>query len=267
MTRSQGVAICLGAFLMSAPCFGLRIVENANEFLYHGRIFAGGAIEIKGVNGDVAAEPSSSGEVEVLAVKEGSLSNPEQVRIEVVEHDGGATICAIYPESEFKLRNTCAPGEGGDLSVYNNDVFVQFTVRVPHHVRFVGRTANGRVSAKGLRGGVEAHTVNGNVDIEETSGAKVKTVNGSIRAALDPAAHHRPVDLESVNGNVTVKLAPSAGVELEATTVNGGIANQLLLAQQFDVTPQHVAGRTGCAAGPRIEVRTVNGDIRLEQSN
>src|SRR4051794_36695955 len=94
----------------------------AQDFRWHGSVGQGRSIEVKGVNGDVIAEPSGSNEVEVTAEKRSRRDNPEDVRIEVVPHAGGVTICAVYPSRERGGPNECAPGKGGRMNVQNNDV-------------------------------------------------------------------------------------------------------------------------------------------------
>src|SRR3954468_21930364 len=92
---------------------------SAQDFRWHGAIPQGSSIEIKGVNGDVKAEPSGSNEVEVVAEKQARRDNPDDVRIEVVPHAGGVTICAVYPSRERGGQNECAPGNGGRMNVQN----------------------------------------------------------------------------------------------------------------------------------------------------
>src|SRR5438132_12128605 len=91
-----------------------RAAAAQNEFHWKGRIAPGKAIEIKGVNGDVRAV-AGSGETEVTAVKHAHRSDPDEVKIEVVEDEGGVTICAVYP-SDGRRENRCEPGEGGHMS-------------------------------------------------------------------------------------------------------------------------------------------------------
>src|ERR1044072_9160961 len=105
--------------------------QQGNEFRWREALAAGKVIEIKGVNGNVEATPSSSGEVEVVAVKSARRSNPEDVRIEVVRHSEGVTICAVYPNVDGCRANTCEPGSGGHINTRNNDTEVSFTVRIP----------------------------------------------------------------------------------------------------------------------------------------
>ena len=77
----------------------------AQDFTWSGAVPQGRAIEIKGVNGDVRAEPSGSNQVEVTAVKTGRRDDPASVRIEVVPHGGGVTICAVYPSAPGREAN------------------------------------------------------------------------------------------------------------------------------------------------------------------
>ena len=152
------------------------------EFHWAGKVAAGAAVEIKGVNGGIVATGAAGGGVEVTAIKKGRKSDPAEVKVEVVEHAGGVTICAVYPSSG--APNECKPGEGGRMSVRDNDVNVEFRVKVPAGVRFVGRTVNGGIEASGITADAEAHTVNGGVELDATGTARAETVNGGITARL-----------------------------------------------------------------------------------
>src|SRR3954470_9934695 len=96
------------------------------DFQWHGQLTSGQAIEIKGINGDVRATASSSGEVEVTATRTARRSNPSDVRIEVLPHAGGVTICAVYPDHPGREPNRCEPGGGGHSNTRDNDTVVHF---------------------------------------------------------------------------------------------------------------------------------------------
>ena len=135
--------------------------RSADDFQWRGNVRPGGTIEVKGVNGDVTAVPASGPDVEVTAERKARRNNPEDVRLEVVEHADGVTICAVYPSKDANQPNECRPGTQGRMNVQNNDVSVRFVVHVPAGVRFDGRTVNGDVDAQGLNGPVALATVNG----------------------------------------------------------------------------------------------------------
>ena len=121
------IAVIAAALLAVAPvAYG-----QSNEFRWHGVIAPGSAIEIKGVNGGIRAEAAAGNEVEVVADKRARRDNPEDARIDVVPHGDGVTICAVYPSRDASRPNECLPGKEGRMNVQNNDVTVNFTVRVP----------------------------------------------------------------------------------------------------------------------------------------
>ncbi len=232
------------------------------EFRWAGRLAAGQTIEVKGINGTISAEPASAGEVEVTAHKHGRRDDPDQVEIKVVEHEGGVTLCALYPSSRWGWANRCEPGEGGHMGADNNDVDVDFRVRVPEGVHFAGRTVNGAVEAEDLGGNVEATTVNGAVRATGRGVVRGETVNGSVFARLGRADWPGSLSYSTVNGSITVELPADTSAEVRASTVNGGIDSDFPLTVKGRWGPKQARGTLG-SGGRTLELETVNGAIRL----
>ena len=234
-----------------------------DQFRWQGSISAGRAIEIKGVNGWITAEPFSGSQVEVVADKQGQRSDPKTVQIQVVEHSGGVTICAVYPSDNPSRPNECKPGEGGRNNNRNNDVRVNFTIRVPAGIRFIGRTVNGEVKAEGVSGDVQAHTVNGSIHVSTAGQAQAKTVNGSITAAVGSASWNGSLEFETVNGSVTVQLPQGINADVEAQTVNGGISTDFPLTVSGNFSGKRINGKIG-QGGRVLYLKTVNGSIKIQ---
>lgn len=252
-----------GTILGAAPA----AAQQEETFDWSGRISEGATLEIKGVNGGISAVPASGREASVSAVKSGERGDPASVRIEVVEHQGGVTICAVYPTPAGERSNECRPGEGGRMSVRNNDVQVEFTVRVPAGTRFVARTVNGGIEATDLAGDVEATTVNGSVEVRTSETASVETVNGSIRASIGRSGSpDRTLRFETVNGAIQLSLPAGAGARVRAETTNGELETDFpLTIRGFSrAGPRRLDGTIG-NGGPLLELRTVNGGIQLRQ--
>jgi hypothetical protein len=224
------------------------------------------AIEIKGINGDISAEPAGGGEVEVIAHKKSSRSNPDQVSIKVVEHAGGITICALYPSDDADKPNTCEPDKGGHMSVRNNDVNVDFSVRVPVGVSFVGRTVNGEISATSLGGNVLSHTVNGAIRISTSGYARAKTVNGEISAKIGDGNWPDSLEFKTVNGEISLELPSTISTEVNADTFNGEISSDFPLSLTGKVSRKHVSGRIG-NGGRSLVLKTINGSINLRRAS
>jgi hypothetical protein len=256
-TRGHLSFAVAAAVLVSAPA------RAQQDFRWHGSVQQGRSIEIKGVNGDVRAEPSGSNEVEVEAVKTARRDNPADVRIEVVPHAGGVTICAVYPSRDGAKPNECAPGSGGRMNTQNNDVTVRFLVRVPAGVTFVGRTVNGEVEANRLNGDVDLHTVNGSVTFSTTGGGRAETVNGSIRGDMGRADWTDTNSFNTVNGSIILRFPDSLSTEVRASTVNGDITSDFTMSTSR-VSRRRLEGTIG-GGGRTLALESVNGSISLKR--
>lgn len=235
-------------------------VATVDEF-WSGVIARGKAIEIRGINGDVQAQPTDGELVEVRIEKRSRRSAARQVRVEIVEHDGGVTLCAVYPTPRDERENYCAPGSGGRLNSRNNDVRVNFIVSVPEGVKFIAHTVNGEIDATNLRSDAEAETVNGDIRLTTTGFGKASTVNGSIFASVDQIGNG--LDFETVNGNITLRLPEDGNADIEGVTVSGSISSDFPISITGTLGPKQMRGTLG-AGGPEITLETVTGNIRLE---
>jgi hypothetical protein len=200
--------------VFAAPAMeGMRAPSVQEEMRWHGWVPTGQLVEINNVHGNVRAEAAAGDEIEVIALKEGS-DDPEQVAIEVVEHKGGVTICAVYPSANSDHPFECRPSHGGAFrlaatsdseahirwdnggggDILLNDLRVDFVVRLPKRLRFIGRTIDGEVSAHLENQDVEAHSVLGNVsvDMNPTVGAEVRA-----ETAMGQVSSDFPLQLKS----------------------------------------------------------------------
>jgi len=257
--RQAKAGLLAGAFLAAT------LAAGADDFHWQGQVGKGGVIEIKGVNGGIEAEGTgSSGAVEVTAIKKSRRSNPDEVEIQVVEHAGGVTICAVYPAVNG-TPNECAPGSGGKMNVRDNDVNVNFKVRVPAGVRFVGRTVNGGIDAVSLPADAEAYTVNGGVSVKAGGTIRAETVNGGVEAGFGRADWTGEIQLKTVNGGIEVQLPGDASAELRASTVNGDIQTDFPVTVSGRFSKRRLSGTIG-GGGRQLALETVNGGIEIRKN-
>jgi hypothetical protein len=209
----QLAILALGAAMLpgdSAPARGPLVRE---EMRWHGWAPVGQVVEINNLFGNVRAETASGDEIEVVAIKSGA-GDPGEVAIEVVEHKGGVTICAIYPNANTEHPFECRPSHGGGFrlaatsdseahirlenggggDVLVNDVRVDFIVRLPRQLRFIGRTVDGEIAAHLTDQDVEAHSVHGDVsvDFDPASGADLhaETAMGEVNSEFPVTVRH-----------------------------------------------------------------------------
>lgn len=245
---------------------GKKVLRSTSDedFRWSGRVASGRTVEIKGVNGNIRAEPSGGSEVEVVASKHAKRSDPREVQIKVLEHEGGVTICAIYPTNEPGRTNECQIGDRWSTHTRNNDVEVNFTVRVPSGLRFSGRTVNGGVETGAIGGDVEAYTVNGEVRVSAKGYAEAKTVNGSITASMESADWPRALKFSTVNGSINLSLPEATSATLSAETLNGSIDTDFPVTTEGRNNRRRMSGTIG-RGQHQLTLRTVNGSINIRR--
>jgi len=238
---------------------------QAQDFNWHGRLAAGKRLEVKGVNGDVRAVLASGAEAVVNARKHARRSDPDDVKIEVVESADGITICAVYPTPpRARRQNSCEAGDHWSSSTDNNDVTVDFEVQVPAGIEFNGQTVNGQMSAEGLKGDVRASSVNGSVRVSTTGLAEASTVNGSVYAEMGRSDWTNDLEFSTVNGGITLVIPGKLDTEVRASTVNGDIETDWPLTISGRFNNRRLRGTIG-AGGRGLNLSTVNGEIRLKK--
>jgi DUF4097 and DUF4098 domain-containing protein YvlB len=229
---------------------------------WSGQIAQGDELEIKGINGSIEVTLASGSTAEVSAFKRSDANDPDSVTVEVVEHAGGVTICAVYPDVPGQPANECLPGEQGHMSVQNNDVEVNFTVLLPAGVVFTGNTINGAVTADDLLSNAFLETINGDVRVSTTQLALAATVNGSVDATVGLTTWDRDLAFASVNGNVTVEVPAATNAVVRAATASGSISSEFT--EVVEVGPGDWRGTLG-SGGRLLTIATVNGNVALRE--
>lgn len=229
--------------------------QETKNFHWNGKIAVDQTVTVKTINGEVQAEPSSSGDIEVTA--EASGTHAQEVNFEVRPDSNGVTICETYPG-----HNSC---DGNSTGHHGEDhTRISYQVRVPAANRFAGRSVNGNIKADNLDRQVTAKTVNGAVRVSTKSWAEADSVNGSVEAMMGDTNWNGTLRISSVNGTVHVGLPADANAEIDVRTVNGSFKSDFPVATQSFMS-HHIQGRVG-SGGRELKLETVNGSVHLTKT-
>jgi beta-lactamase regulating signal transducer with metallopeptidase domain len=256
-------AAAAAVLLISIPVAAVQPKQSAvapldpsgEHFQWSGSVAQGKTIEIRGVGGSIRAISSEDGSIHVDARR----SDPASVRIDVVEHDQGVTICAA---GERWQSADCRFGVRPP-NVRAGDVRVDFVVGVPAGVHFAGSMIDGDIAVERVRSEISAATINGGVNIQTMGFAAQAT---------------------TIEGNVVLELPGGGDAELHANTIKGTIESEFPLrfsnsgpfllpappslpgggAGGPGFPPQIVRATIG-QGGPELRVTTISGNIRLRR--
>jgi len=173
---------------------------------------------------------------------------------------------AVYPTPEGRPTNECTAGRNWSSHTRDNDVQVDFRVRVPQGINFSGRTVNGEVETGLIGGNVEAFTVNGSIRLAARGYAEAHTVNGSINASLGSADWSGELDFRTVNGEITLELPADLSAEVRAETLNGDISTDFQMTVQGRISRRRLNATIG-AGGRELNLKTINGGISLRRAS
>ena len=267
MTRSS--LLLTGTLL--ALSASTAVAQESTTWDWNGRLAEGRTVFLRNVNGDVRFEAGTGNTVEVRAIKRWRRGDPEWVRVEARitsgSNGGNIIICALFHE-----RATCdEEGYHGnndrdrdrDGWRRNNDVSVEFVVKIPANARVDASTVNGQMIVDGTDADIDASTVNGDVEARSARGrVEANTVNGDV--IVRTSAPDRGLDYSTVNGSITVELPAGTNAEVNLSTVNGRINSEFPMTLEGSINPRRIRADIG-NGGPTIRARTVNGNIRLRK--
>ena len=255
----------LRAALIAGVSAAMAVPASAQEdFEWSGRPGSGRSLEVRGISGDVVATLASGDEARVVATKHGRASDFDEVFIEVFEERDAVVVCAVYGA---RNRGSCDGDHDGGGRHRDIRVSVDFEVRVPAGVRFVGATVSGDVVAEGLRSDVEASTVSGSVAVSTTGVARGRTVSGDVDVDMGSLDWTR-LDFRTVSGDITVGLPDGVDADVEFESLSGDFDSD------FDIVVERVRDRwvgsevrgTIGEGGRRLTFETVSGDVLLRRS-
>jgi DUF4097 and DUF4098 domain-containing protein YvlB len=202
-------------FIVSSIGHAQGVGREETEFRWSRRLDAGATFVLRSGNGPVTIHESTSGRVEVTAVKHArGRSRASDLGFEITETANQVEICTLYGRRESCRQSDRDRRDGWSENV---NVSVDFTISVPRGVRVRVATGNGRINIDRGAADVSATTGNGDVSIGETSG-RVEATTGNGDVQVDGA--NGPVSVTTGNGRVFVLTARG---EVDATTGNGDI--------------------------------------------
>ncbi len=242
------------------------LAQNQDAFEWTGVVERGRTLEVRGINGDIRVTAAPGASALVRAVKHGEDDAPRDVRIEVVQDEKGVLVCAVYPTPRGERPNQCRR-DGRGQKIHDNDVNVDFEVRIPAGVHLAAGTVNGRIEASGVTGDARVSSVNGEVRVASSGSVSAHSVNGSIEATMGSARWDGTLEFGTVNGSVTLTLPAAVGAVVEGTMVNGDFESDFPMLVEAGRTwgPKRFEGRIGDGGG-RLSIETVNGSIILRRA-
>lgn len=264
---------------------------GSDPFVWKEVVPAGTTVEVRGIIGSIRAVAATGREVEVLGTRHrGRNGDPAAVEVRVLRDSSRIIICTIYPRDDRwnnhdngeGRRDSCERAQdNGPRLRDGNDTRIDYEVRVPAGVNFVGQTVTEGVVLNGLRGNAEGYSVAGDVRITDVRGGAVDaaSISGDITFdrvdatqvyagtlsgdVLFTGSVQRQGDYSflTYTGELTVALPANAGVTLSVISPRDGLHSSVNLTPTSQgPRRRRFSGRQGNGSA-RMSLTTLNGEV------
>jgi hypothetical protein len=249
------------------PLHAQRMERTEREaFTWVGKIPDGRWINVRNLNGTVQVERGTGDKVEVTATRHTRRGDPDYVRFEVKKYgpsDQDVLICALWGDNSRCDEDS--NNRRDDRRSRENEVWVEFRVKVPKAVKVGAHSVNGEVRVEDVAAEVDAESVNGSVVVSTMGGpVNARTVNGSVRASMGRFDLNSDLTFSSVNGSVIAEFANEINADVDLSTVNGRFLTDFPVTISGRIDPRRLRATLG-KGGPRIRLSTVNGNVELRK--
>jgi DUF4097 and DUF4098 domain-containing protein YvlB len=220
------ILLGLGLLLMLASVGRAEEPSVSRTERFQGPMKAGQTVQVENISGDIVASPGK----EFSAVVTITVSAPTRTKAE--DTLAQTRILSQHDEDGWSLETRWpgmhGRGRGGRHGSPCSDcrVTARYEILVPVGVAAELSTVNGNVRVRDCDGEMKLESVNGSIEARGLRRTvEGQTVNGNIEAVAASLPAGASVDLQSVNGSVTLTLPKDARFELSASTMNGTIAS------------------------------------------
>jgi hypothetical protein len=221
-------------------------------------------VKLDNIKGNITVVPSSdSGSLSVKAhkeikVKKKYLDTPfDEIEIKI---DSSSNTISISSEINKE-------GEDGIFRFSTGrDQRVDYEIRVPSNIDIEVENVDGNVNSNDLNNDIKIDLVNGQVAVESYTGRmECDITNGSFSGHIDSTSG---LDINTINGSVTLFLNNYMNANVRAETVNGKIIDENLQFRDINKEKRSFKAKLGSGVpDTEIRIETVNGKIKLYGRN
>jgi len=215
----------------------------------------GGRIELETQNSSVELIQATGAAIEVHARRQVRAKTDDEAQVLLKEQ----SFTVETAPDRVTIRGAKLEG----LEGFRRRIRTDYRISVPVGAVVSIKNENGSVTLNDVEGRFTIGMTNGRIDGRKVSGGFVaETVNATVILQLASVTDN--VRVTTVNGHALIGLPSNLNATVEASAVNGGvIVREGLTVEAATKDRQRLSGRLGTGSGPRIELNTTNGNVRL----
>jgi hypothetical protein len=158
-------------------------------------------------------------------------------------------------------KSTWSSGWGRDRRSW----WVSYRAEVPSRYDLMLDAANGAIAVEGVSGALDIETANGSMTLTDLGGrVRATTSNGAVVVKVAGTRWEGDgLSVRTSNGSARLELPQNYNAELSVGTNNGSLSLDIPVTVSGEFGRRRNIDTTLGSGGPRLEVRTSNGSLRV----
>jgi hypothetical protein len=215
----------------------------------------GERVWIQGINGRVEIQTSDTKTAEVYVKRTADSANSLQRRQMIIEQN---------PDGLLVRSKQVYNGVWSHL--FGHDPKEEVIIKAPRQIALSLKGINAKVYATDIDGPLDMRALNGRAELGQVGESlSIDGINGSVIVGLNKLGD-RGAQIHGVNGGIELRLAPGLNADLTAKGMNGSVKSDISEVTVEKTDWSHYSAQIG-SGGPAIEIRGINGTVRLTRSD
>jgi Putative adhesin len=242
-------------------------VTSTSDTRFTPALKAGQRLSVSNVEGSVTVTQGRGQSAEIVAHKLVRRGNGDLVKAVLEETSNGYRVCTVYLSDPLD-------NDGCDRNRHSNnswreplDVDMQYDIKLPAGVALTVNTVDGAIEARGIDTPGSIRTVDGAITFDGVAPESLNSVDGAINATISNTDWPHSLMVRTVDGSIEITLPSRINARVTGNTIDGEITSDFALTVAGKWGPQSFHGDIGNGGGPSLDLRTVDGAIRLRSSD
>jgi DUF4097 and DUF4098 domain-containing protein YvlB len=246
------IAVALGA--LATPAFGQSRFDETEKISRTIAFQPGGTLRLRTFSGRVTITGSDRNEVVVDAVRRGSRSRLDRIKLDI--HTDGSTLVINTNRREYSWWD----------SMRNNVVETDLDISVPRRTNLDLNTFSAPITVERVEGSARVHGFSSRIHLSDVSGPVVAhTFSGPVEIATSNWPDRQSISVDTFSGNIELHVPENARGRVTFNSFSGRLNSEMPLTLHSSSRRNLSAELGDGGDGSSMRFKTFSGSVRIDR--
>ena len=251
--RMRRILIASALVALAAPVFGASLFDETEKVSRTLAFQPGGTLRLRTFSGRVTITGSDRNEVVVDAVRRGSRSRLDRIKLDI-HADGSTLVININHRETFWWDN-----------MRNNVVETDLDISVPRHTNLDLNTFSAPITVEGIDGSTRVHGFSSYIHLSDVGSVVAHTFSGPVEIATKSWRDNQSISVDTFSGNIQLHVPENASGRVTFNSFSGRLNSEMPLTLHSSGRRNVSAELGGGANGSSLRFKTFSGSVRIDR--